>query len=304
MTGRGALVGVDWGTSSMRAFLLDADGAILDRREGPFGILHVEKGDFAGLLSAQVGAWLGDGTMPVLLSGMIGSRQGWSEAPYLELPAGIGDLAAALISVPFDQTDVRIVAGVKDTAGEMFDVVRAEEVQVLGAMARLGVDRGCFVLPGTHSKWMHAQDNRLTGFSTYMTGEVYRALRDHTILGRLMEDADSEDHAAFAQGVHDGAKAGTPGSLLHRLFGVRTAGLFAQQSAAGLSDYLSGLLIGSEIADQLGGEAHDIYVIASAESLGRRYQEAAEMLGMTTQTVEADSVVDGHMAIARLAGMI
>ena len=105
------LIGVDWGTSNFRAFLLDAAGAILDRRSGPHGILTVADGDFAQVLAAQIGDWLGDGRLPILMSGMIGSRQGWVEAPYVATPAGIGDLAAALARVPFDAAEVRIVPG-------------------------------------------------------------------------------------------------------------------------------------------------------------------------------------------------
>jgi 2-dehydro-3-deoxygalactonokinase len=297
-----ALIGVDWGTSGMRAYLLDADGKIADRREGPHGILNVEGGDFAGTLASQVGGWLQAARVPVLMSGMIGSRQGWHEAPYVDAPAGIGELAAALVTVPFAGADVRIVAGVKDSAGAMPDVVRGEEVQVLGAMARLGVDGGRFVLPGTHSKWVQAEAGRVAGFATYMTGDVYAAVRNHTILGRLMEEGDA-DADAFDRGVQDGAKAGAPGALLHRLFGVRTAGLFDRFTATDLPDYLSGLLIGAEIGDRRETNGRPVHIIAS-DTLADRYRRAAEALGVTTHVVAADCVVEGHMAIARLAGLI
>jgi 2-dehydro-3-deoxygalactonokinase len=296
------LIGVDWGTSGMRVFLLDAGGKVLDRREGPHGILNVEEGDFAGALTNAVGAWLEAGGVPVLMSGMIGSRQGWREAPYVDAPASIGDLAAVLVPVPFRGVDVRIVGGVKDGAGAMPDVARGEEVQVLGAMARLGIEAGRFVLPGTHSKWVTAEGGRVAGLTTYMTGDVYAAVRHHTILGRLMRDGSASDEA-FDRGVQDGAKAGGPGALLRRLFGVRTAGLFDRLTPVDLPDYLSGLLIGAEIADQRGTDGRPVHIIAS-DVLAVRYRRAAEALGMGTHVVPPDCVVEGHMAIARLAGLI
>jgi 2-dehydro-3-deoxygalactonokinase len=297
------LIAADWGTSSFRAFLLDADGTILDRRDGPHGILSVEKGDFAATLSAEIGGWLGSpGRCPVLLSGMIGSRQGWRETPYIDAPAGIGDLAAGLVPATLESADVRIVPGVRTTAGAMPDVMRGEEVQVLGAMARLGVDGGRFVLPGTHSKWVMTEAGRITGFVTYMTGEIYAALRGHTILGRLMHDGEACGDA-FDHGAREGARAGTPGALLNRLFGVRTAGLFDRFSATELPEYLSGLLIGAEIADQLARDARPVCIVAS-DALAERYRAAAAQLGLPTQALPADCTADGYVAIARLAKLI
>ncbi|MGH6923894.1 MAG: 2-dehydro-3-deoxygalactonokinase [Propylenella sp.] len=299
---RAALIGVDWGTSSLRAFLLDAGGNILDRREGPHGILTVKDGNFAAVLAAEIAAWLERAKVPVLLSGMIGSRQGWVEAPYLDAPAGDLDLAAALTRAPFDAADVRIVAGVTTTAGGMRDAMRGEEVQVLGALARLGLDAGRFVLPGTHSKWVTAEAGRVTSVATYMTGEVYSALRTQTILARLMQEGEASPEA-FEEGVRDGARAGTPGALLNRLFGVRTAGLFDRFRAAELPDYLSGMLIGAELADQRDKSAAPLHIIAS-DALAERYRTAAAALGMAAEAAPADCVADGLMTIARLAGMV
>jgi 2-dehydro-3-deoxygalactonokinase len=233
---------------------------------------------------------------------MIGSRQGWLEAPYVDTPAGAADLAAALVRIPFDLADVRIAAGVKTNAGAMADVMRGEETQVLGALARLGLSDGRFVLPGTHSKWVTVEGGRVTGFATYMTGEVYSALRTHTILARLMQEGKARAEA-FDEGVRDGAKAGAPGALLNRLFWVRTAGLFDRFRAADLPDYLSGMLIGAEVADQRDKSAAPVHIIAS-DALAERYRAAAAALGIAAEAIPADCVAAGHMAIARLAGMV
>ena len=135
-----ALIGVDWGTSNFRAFLLDASGAILDRRSGPHGIMTVSDGTFRADARRRIGEWLSDGRLPILMSGMIGSRQGWVEAPYVATPLGIGDLAAGLARVPFDAAEVRIVPGLKTADDGAHDVIRGEETQVFGALTRLGID--------------------------------------------------------------------------------------------------------------------------------------------------------------------
>ncbi len=297
-----ALIGIDWGTSNFRALLLDGAGAILDRRSGAHGILAVKDGDFGSVLAQQIGAWLKAKRVPVLMSGMIGSRQGWLEAPYVTAPAGIADLAAALVPVPFRGADLRIVAGIEAATPSMRDVMRGEEVQVFGALEQSGAADGRFLLPGTHSKWVHVETERVTGFSTYMTGEIYAAARDHTILGRLMRDG-RDDPAIFARGVRDGARPGGAGVLLHRLFGVRTAGLFGDIDPTGLPDYLSGLLIGAEIADAGPRENRPVAIVAS-DNLAARYRMAAAELGIASEVVPADCAAHGYLAIARLAGLL
>jgi 2-dehydro-3-deoxygalactonokinase len=297
-----ALIGVDWGTSNFRAFLLDSAGTILDRRAGPNGIMTVTDGKFGLVLTARIGEWLADGALPILMSGMIGSRQGWVEAPYVSTPAGLADLAASLAPVPFDAADVRIVPGLRTEHDTRSDVIRGEETQVFGALAVLGVDGGRFLLPGTHSKWVVVEQGKVVRFATYMTGEIFAAACDHTILGRLMHDSRRRDEA-FTKGVALGAWPGTPGALLSRLFAVRTAGLFSTLQAEELSDYLSGLLIGAEMADAVTADRHAIGIVAS-ESLAERYHAAADILGVGASVVPSDCIAAGYVAIAGAAGLI
>jgi 2-dehydro-3-deoxygalactonokinase len=297
-----ALIGVDWGTSNFRAFLLDRTGAILDRRGGPHGIMTVTDGKFGLVLTARIGEWLADGALPILMSGMIGSRQGWVEAPYVATPAGLSDLAPSLAPVPFEAADVRIVPGLRTEHDTRSDVIRGEETQVFGALAHLGVDGGRFLLPGTHSKWVVVEQGKIVRFATYMTGEIFAAARDHTILGRLMHDSTRSDEA-FAKGVALGAWPGAPGALLSRLFAVRTAGLFSTLQAEELSDYLSGLLIGAEMADAVTADRHTVGIVAS-ESLAERYHAAADILGVRADVVPSDCVAGGYLAVARAAGLI
>ena len=218
------MIGVDWGTSSFRAFRLDAEGRVAERRAAPRGILAVEDGRFAEELLRQVGDWIAEGETRILMSGMIGSRQGWVEARYLACPAGPADIAGALVAVPFDGAKVLLVPGLTHTdAAGTPEVMRGEETQLAGVLGELGRD-GVACLPGSHSKWARIEAGRIAAFATYLSGEAFAALRGHTILGRMMKDGPT-DMSAFDRGL---ARSGDPGHLLHHLFGVRTLGLFGQ----------------------------------------------------------------------------
>ncbi|SFV17166.1 2-dehydro-3-deoxygalactonokinase [Methylobacterium sp. 174MFSha1.1] len=237
------MIAVDWGTSSARAYRLAPDGAVLARREGAGGILRVPEGGFPAALTDMVGEWLAAGETRVLLSGMVGSRQGWQEAPYLACPAGLDALAAALVAVPFAGATVRLVPGLsaEDAAGTP-EVMRGEEVQVFGALA--GAEDALICLPGSHAKWVRVAGGRISGFTTTMTGEAFAALSGHTILGRMMT-GPAEVGPAFEAGV---ARSAEGGGLLHHLFGTRALGLFGRLAPEDAASYLSGLLIGHDVA--------------------------------------------------------
>ncbi len=176
-----ALIGVDWGTTSARAYRIDAGGAVLETRAAPLGIQQV-RGDFAGALDALLGDWRHE-SIPRLACGMIGSRQGWIEAPYVECPAAAASLARGIVETP--DRALTIVPGLVDRDDEgVPDVMRGEETQIVGAVAG-DASPTLAVLPGTHSKWAIARDGAIASFATYMTGEVYAVLREHSILGRM-----------------------------------------------------------------------------------------------------------------------
>ena len=227
------MIGIDWGTSSARAFRLARDGAVLERRETSLGILRVPVGGFAKALQGLAGDWIAAGEDRVLLSGMIGSRQGWLEAPYLACPAGLEALAGALVPVPFQGASVRLVPGLSAEDGSgVPEVMRGEEMQVMGALADAGPDV-LMCLPGSHAKWVHVEGGQITRFETSMTGEAFAALRGHTILGRMME-GKAEPGPAFDAGV---ARSLEPGGLLHHLFGTRTLALFGRLAPADAPSY-------------------------------------------------------------------
>jgi 2-dehydro-3-deoxygalactonokinase len=243
------MIAVDWGTSSLRLYRLDDEGHVVERRRSEQG-LQASAGQFESVLAAQIAGW--DDPL-ILLSGMVGSRGGWREVPYLPCPVGVEELATALVrleSAAFNERQLWIVPGVSDTGSGVSsdavpDVMRGEETQLAALLAVLPRGNHVVCLPGTHSKWVTITNGRVHRLATAMTGELYAVLRNHSLLGKLMPADDSRvDAWAFESGLKRSRQAG---GLLHHLFGVRTLGLFNQMEGSALPSYLSGLLIGHEI---------------------------------------------------------
>ena len=305
-----ALIAVDWGTTSMRAALLGRNGAVLAEHASGQGILAVPAGGFGPVLQDVTRGWLRvHGALPTVLSGMIGSRQGWVEVPYLACPADMTALAAALhCHEDAAHGQVHIVPGLStDPPGQAPDVMRGEETQIAGALHWQDARDGLFVLPGTHSKWVTVVDGSIAGFATYMTGEIFAALRTHTILGRLMPaDIDTHDPEAFKRGVEAGAAEGPPGALLHRMFATRTLGLFDRLPAASLSSYLSGLLIGSELSAAFADKRlqRHFTIVGSAPELTEFYRAAASILALEPSVAPNDCAARGAFVLARAAKLL
>jgi 2-dehydro-3-deoxygalactonokinase len=294
VTGEYAVIAVDWGTSNFRAFKLDSNGAILERRSSPQGILRLGNEGFTETLRAQVGAWLEDGEKLILLCGMVGSRQGWVEASYLPCPVGISELAGAVVKIPFHGAEVLLVPGVvgPDSAG-VPEVMRGEETEAMGVLDSCnGCGLVCF--PGTHSKWINLEDRRIVNFITCMTGELYEALRSHTILRRTMSEKSELDESAFRRGI---ARSGDTGGLLHHLFGVRTLALMNQLKEEASASYLSGLLIGHEVRSSM-PEPAEVHLVG-APKLCELYAKAIEVFGGSATVENEDAAARGLAAISR-----
>ena len=288
------MIAVDWGTSSFRAFRLRG-GAIVDRRETPNGIIHLGPEDFAPTLRRAVQPWLESGETRILMAGMIGSRQGWCEVPYLPCPAGPAEFAAALTAIPFDGATVQIVPGLRSVdANGVPEVMRGEETQIAGVLASVEDDTTA-CLPGSHSKWVEIREGRIAGFTTHMTGEAFAALRAHTILARMMRDSPIADAEAFRRGV---VRSGQQGGLLHHLFGVRTQGLFGELPETEAASYLSGLLIGHEVAAaEPSGSVH----LIGAPALCSLYAVAITYYGAEPRVAAPDAAARGLAEIAERA---
>jgi len=322
-----ALISVDWGTTSLRCMLVDRDGAVVDLVTAERGILKVGDQSFVAVLHEQIGDWLprfpAGALIPTILSGMIGSRQGWQEAAYLRCPASPERLAENLMRIDTSDAalgscDIRIVPGMDITVtghlGRLPDVMRGEETQVFGALIAAGLNDGVFVLPGTHSKWVLVKDRKITEFRTFMTGEVYAALLESTILGRLADD-DADDEPGFALGVRTAADASGagPGQLLNMVFTARSRVLHGELAEKAVRGYLSGLLIGAELlagvdgyinaSGEAQGEEVNLHVIGEG-ALQARYAEAGSLLNFKLKPTIENPVPTAHLAIARLAGIV
>ncbi len=310
--GDASLIGLDWGTTSLRAYLIGAAGEVLDSRAGPQGITNVADGDFEGALLALAGDLLtANPAAPILASGMIGARQGWVECPYVACPAGLPDLAERLTGHTLaGGRDILFAPGVNcwDDDGTV-DVIRGEETQIMGACAGdQHQDSELFVLPGTHSKWVRVVDGQIDSFATYMSGEVFQALCDHTILGRMMSERCHRP-AAFARGLDYGwlERAGR-GGLVRRLFSARSLCLFDALTEAETFSYLSGLLIANEIREALdgfvgGGPARPIVIVGSSE-LSERYATALRHFGLQASAAPPEATALGQWRLAAAAQLV
>lgn len=296
-----ALIALDWGTSNLRASLLDRDGRTLQARSTPGGVMAVRDGRFAEALLGLVRDWLDAHRCPLIASGMIGSRQGWHEAPYLACPAGLDQAAQALTRIALPGGHVLAIVPGLQCAGPdgVVDVMRGEETQLWGAALPAG---SCCVLPGTHAKWAWVGPaGRIEGFQTFMTGELYGLLTQHGILGRLMEFGHA-DADAFAAGVRLGLAEHA--SATHVIFAARTAGLMGTIAARGLPDYLSGLLVGVEIAGATRrGKPPSVRVLGD-EALCARYETALRLAGIAPTRAPDEATTRGQWLVAQRAGLL
>ena len=279
------LLAIDWGSSSLRAYLLGAGGAILDERRSDDGAttLGGDPARFEQALQKVLSDWPNlDPALPAVACGMVGSAHGWREASYAPCPVGIAELHRQAVALPWRAGQLRILPGLscRDVDGTP-DVMRGEETQVAGVLGQHPelAAQATLVLPGTHSKWTWLRDGVVTGFETRMTGELYAVLRQHSVLGRLMAPSAGFDGDAFDLGVNAACRSGGA-DLSHRLFATRTLGLFGQCPAESLADYLSGLLIGEEL---LAGLAHvdpaQTLALVGEAALCERYQRGLQRLG-------------------------
>ena len=328
------LLALDWGTTSLRGALIDGEGRAVEERAFGTGILAVPPGGFPQVFEDLFGDWAA--LVPLcLISGMAGSKQGWVEAPYCACPAGFADVAASLrwlhptpprhcgldpqsMLAGGDATSrqsgsriesgmtgswpagggirIAIVPGLSCEHDGVPDVMRGEEVQVFGALALLDIGDATVVLPGTHSKWVRAQGGRIEDFRSFMTGEFYALLRQHSILSRTLPANDGElDEAAFSQGVVHALRSA---SLLQTAFSVRTLSLFERMPAPALASYLSGLVIGEELRAQPLDAGGDVIVMGS-EALTRRYELALAHRGTRVRAVGSQATWQGLWALSQ-----
>lgn len=267
-------IAVDWGTTNRRAYLID-DGCVVRTEHDALGIRSVPRGGFAAAAAALRAAF---GDPPMLLAGMVGSTIGWADAGYVECPATLADLARQRVAVA---DGIEIVPGVKSLLGGRGDVMRGEEVQLLGAVADgLVPGRALLCQPGTHTKWARMAEGAITAFTTSMTGELFAILKDHALIGSAMTGAVT-DGPAFREGI---ARSGE-NDLLAALFGVRPASLLGLRPDTDAASFVSGLLIGSDARAQA-ATGETVYLL-SDPVLGTLYAKAIEAVGGSAVRIDS-----------------
>ncbi|QRK82895.1 2-dehydro-3-deoxygalactonokinase [Pseudomonas granadensis] len=320
------LIALDWGTTSLRAYKLAADGVVLEQRALSSGIMQLPKtpriihgrecaDGFELAFDQACGDWLdAQPDLPVIACGMVGSAQGWREAAYCETPADVANLGKSLQTViSLRGATVHIVPGVIQRS-RLPNVMRGEETQVLGVLQQLPAEAGADLLiglPGSHSKWVEVVDGCITHFDTFMTGEVFAVLSEHSILGRTQQPSSTFEAQAFDRGVQVALSADGELGVLSTVFSARTLGLTGELSPSLQADYLSGLMIGHELAALAAVQRQrrnnpnlpSIVLIGNGQ-LCARYSRALDACGFARVTLAEQATERGLWQLARAAGLI
>jgi len=301
-----ALIALDWGTTVARAYCVDSHGNVLDARSAPLGAAQLSKKTFPAALARLLGEWV-DHPAPRLACGMVGSRDGWREAPYLWCPVSLNMLATGLVEVPGERLKIAPGVATRDAAG-IPDVMRGEETQIAGAIHGEN-ERALAVTPGTHSKWIRVERGRIIDFLSFMTGELYAVMIAHSVLGRFARDplpASETPGPAFLRGVDRGLERGF---LSHDMFGARTLVLHGEITSEEAPDWLSGLLIGREIrnartwAQRHGDDAAKVRLIGT-DALVTRYAAACARADIGVDHAPSNAAARGLWQIALEAGLV
>jgi len=302
------LIAVDWGTSRLRAMAVAANGAVIEERDSEDGIAKVAAGGHEAAFEALAAGWPREA--PAIMAGMVGSRQGWREAAYAPCPAKVDDLASQMLR--FSGAGGRrlaIVPGVMlRDPGRDGDVIRGEETQIVGLLAQEPGFAGVVILPGTHSKWASVTGGAIADFQTYLTGELFELLSKHSFLRHSVAEGEGDLAAApgFRLGVERTAKAGLP--FLAAIFSVRVRQLLDNVDRADNLAYLSGLVIGGEIAAAAAAgrltRSQPIRIIGT-RSLARAYRAALTIAGYEAEALDGGPLVAaGLVHLASKTGML
>ncbi len=300
-----ALIVVDWGTSRLRARLVDADGTELAEAASDAGIGQIA-GEHEQTFERLVDGWP---PVPAIMAGMVGSRQGWHEVPYLSCPATTEGIARHAVQLRTARgRPVAIVPGLMVRSEQRDgDVIRGEETQIVGFVERKPGFAGVCIMPGTHSKWVSLDSGTIAGFQTFLTGELFDLLANHSFLRHSVahDGGDLTQAAGFTLAVRRTAERGLP--FVSLIFSVRTRQLLDGVRREDNLAYLSGLLIGAEIAAARADPlvADRPLAVIGTPLLARAYARAFEILGQRVDMIDGDAMaIAGLVHLARNIGLL
>ncbi|NKX45497.1 2-dehydro-3-deoxygalactonokinase [Roseicyclus persicicus] len=290
-------IAVDWGTTHLRAWAMGPDGTVRASAQSEDGMGRLARDGFEPALLDLIQDWLGAGPTPILACGMVGAKQGWQEAPYVRVPAKPAELAPMRATAPRDpRLRLSIVPGLSQAAPP--DVMRGEETQVAGFLAREPGFDGVLCLPGTHTKWVQLSAGEVVSFQTCMTGELFDLLSHHSVL-RHSVDAPALDPAAFLEALAD--TLSRPERLAQRLFAVRADATLNGTGATVSRARLSGTLIGAELAATRPYWLGQQVAVAAAPALADLYARALQAQGVPARSLDAGPLTLAGLARIRAA---
>lgn len=293
MTAAPVIVAIDWGTTRMRAWLLDAEGAALAEHRSDEGLTTAQKSGFAPILERCLAALRAPDGVPVIICGMAGARQGWIEAPYVDVPSSIAAILRGAVRVLHAGRDIRIVPGLARRSADAPDVMRGEETQLAGSKLD-DAGRHVICMPGTHSKWVVVDSGAVETFLTWPTGELFALLSSHSILRHSIGDqpgAVSAESPVFARACE--IALGEGGDFASWLFSIRAGSLLYGLAPEDAAATLSGLMIGSEVASARRQFLHadrSVTLVASG-TLATLYRRVLKIAGLEVRDLDADTAV-------------
>lgn len=286
-------IAVDWGTSNCRAWAMTESGDVLAEARSDKGMSSLKRDEFEPALLDLIEPWLGNGTADIFACGMVGSRQGWAEAPYRTVPCTpVG--GAPITALARDQRlKVRLIPGLKQPSPA--DVMRGEETQIAGFLAAMPQFDGILCMPGTHAKWVQISAGEVVSFRTFLTGELFAAIAEHTVLRHSI--GGGWDDAAFEAALGDALS--NPQQIAQRLFSIRAESLIADLGPDAARARLSGLLIGAELAAARPYWLGQSVALIGSGGLGARYDSALRLQGVTPLVADAEATTRAGLAAAR-----
>lgn len=288
-----SVIAVDWGTSHLRLWALDGDGKAKACHRSKRGMRTVESHEFVSVLKTEMQVLDVDTDTPVIMCGMVGSRQGWQEAPYIKMPCRIDAIAASAVRIASVERDIRILPGIAHFNATKPDVMRSEETQLLGLYDMLGQDlSGLICMPGSHAKWVRIENGLVMDFATSMSGELFAALGASSVLQHSLKNATKKvdpQSDIYSNAVRKSLS--DPATVLTRLFAARPHSLLNQMSDDDAAAHISGTIIGQDIAGAIARFApvHSTTLVGSGH-LGNLYSQALQIAGLQSKMVDGDEL--------------